>query len=157
MRLRKCVWAWNTPLQMGKNAKNDIQWLPIALWLWKLWESQMFRVMVEKVTKHQIGPPWYHWNFLEVHPLGTPKFGAKLWRAIRCFFSLVLQSLALKFGTLSGKRKKWLFFSSKLLALQSSTPKFGALSQKKKKQNNLNFGSKLSALQSLVWLLHLKN
>ncbi len=29
-------------------------------------EFQMFKALVEKEKKHSIGPPWYHWKFLEV-------------------------------------------------------------------------------------------
>jgi len=104
-------------------------------------------------------------------PFGAPMFGVKFWNAER-FFSfwhskpwktsqhskvwcqtlelwevfcyLVLQSLALNFGRLSGKRKNktwfwlqtfntpkfntkvWSVKQKKLSALQSSTPKFGA-------------------------------
>jgi hypothetical protein len=31
-----------------------------------MWEFQMFRALVGKANKHQIGPPGYHWKGLEV-------------------------------------------------------------------------------------------
>jgi hypothetical protein len=31
-----------------------------------LWESRMFRALVEMTNKHRIRAPWYHWKVLEV-------------------------------------------------------------------------------------------
>jgi hypothetical protein len=48
---------------MGGSAKDGAQWFLNAL---PLWESKMFKALVEKANKHQIKPLGYHCKGLEV-------------------------------------------------------------------------------------------
>ncbi len=70
MRPRECIQEWNTLSQVGESAKDWTQWLPnafaflgsVAL----MQESRMFKALIERANKHQIGPIGYHWKFLQV-------------------------------------------------------------------------------------------
>jgi len=54
---------------MGENAKNGTQLIPMCtptLGIALVQESRMFKVLVEKANRHQIGPPRYHWKGFEI-------------------------------------------------------------------------------------------
>jgi len=52
---------------MGESAKDGTQQFPSALPFWELMqESRMFRALVEKTNKYQIGPPKHHWKDFEM-------------------------------------------------------------------------------------------
>jgi hypothetical protein len=66
MRSRKCVWVWNKLFHKWGRVQgmepNDPQGHSHFGNCTHVKESWMFKALVGKVNKHQIGPPRYHWK-----------------------------------------------------------------------------------------------